>query len=138
MVQSENNRQIFVFDSLSESISIDDTSDYSSLIKTTNDLLNTVGISAKKITSIGELCRVASSMFVAIFESLFHVRLDGIIRNPQTKEAYAENAQLVVDGLSQQIQMDLQHISGKAIVNGDIRALSNLIHIFVRIVSIVR
>jgi hypothetical protein len=42
----------------------------------------------------------------------------------------------VIDGLSQQIQMDLKHISGKSIVQGDIKSLSHLISIFVQIVTI--
>ena len=40
--------------------------------------------------------------------------------------------------LSERIQMDLQHISGDLIVRGDMDALSNLVHIFVRIVSMTR
>jgi hypothetical protein len=78
-----------------------------------------------------ELTRVASSMFVAVFEALFHVRLEGIIRSPKTKEDYEYNVQLVIDGLGQHISMNLQHIPGQAIVNGDYSALSNLVHIFV-------
>jgi hypothetical protein len=109
--------------------------DPTTVLANTNSLLSIVGISAKKVTSIGELTRVASSMFVAVFESLFHVRLEGIIRNPQTKEEYAHNAQRVIDSLSERIQMDLQHITGDLIVRGDIGALSNLVHIFIRIVS---
>lgn len=78
-----------------------------------------------------ELTRVASSMFVAVFEALFHVRLEGIIRSPHTKEDYEINVQRVIDGLGEQINMNLQHIPGQAIVQGDFRALSNLVHIFV-------
>ncbi len=80
---------------------------------------------------MNELTRVASSMFVAIFEALFHVRLEGIIRSPHTTEDYEINVQRVIDGLGQHISMNLQHIPGKAIVQGDFRALSNLVHIFV-------
>jgi hypothetical protein len=96
-----------------------------------NNLLAAVGITTKKITSIQELTRVASSMFVAVFEALFHVRLTGIVRQPTTKEDYEFNVQRVIDGLGAQINMNLQHIPGRAIVQGDIRALSNLVHIFV-------
>ena len=110
--------------------------DIQKLLVDTNNLLHAVGISAKRIASINELSRVASSMFVAVFESLFHVRLEGIIRSPQTKEQYIENAQRVIDGLSQQIQTDLKHITGKSIVQGDIKSLSHLISIFVQIVTI--
>lgn len=109
--------------------------DPTTVLANTNSLLSIVGISAKKVTSISELTRVASSMFVAVFESLFHVRLERIIRNPQTKDEYAHNAQRVIDSLSERIQMDLQHITGDLIVRGDIGALSNLVHIFIRIVS---
>ena len=71
--------------------------DPSTVLANTNNLLSVVGISTKKVTSMGELTRVASSMFVAIFEALFHVRLEGIIRNPQNRDEYAHNAQRVID-----------------------------------------
>jgi hypothetical protein len=115
-----------------------DPDDSSVLLSNTNKLLSAVGISAKTILSTEELTRVASSMFVAVFESLFHMRIEEVIRNPQLKIDYETNAQLVVDSLSDQIQMDLKHITGQSIVNGDIRSLSNLVHILVRIVSITR
>lgn len=75
-------------------------------------------------------------MIVAVFESLFHQRIDGIVRNPKSIIHYERNAQLVIDSLSDQIQLDLQHITGKSIVSGDLRVLSNLVHILVRIVSL--
>jgi hypothetical protein len=115
-----------------------DPDDSSVLLSNTNKLLSAVGISAKTILSTEELTRVASSMFVAVFESLFRIKIEGVVRNPQLKIDYETNAQLVVDSLSDQIQMDLKHITGQSIVNGDIRALSNLVHILVRIVSITR
>lgn len=108
------------------------------ILEETNSLLLAVGISAKQISSIEELSRVASSMFVAIYESLFHIRLDDIVRNPQSKDEYVHNAQLVIDGLSEQIQMDLQHITGGSIANGDIRAISHLVNLLTRIVAITR
>ena len=77
-------------------------------------------------------------MFVALFESLFKLRLGGIVRNPYSKMDYIINAQLVVDGLSHQIQMDLQHITGESIVAGDLRSLTNLIHILFRCVNMRR
>ncbi|KAJ1421709.1 hypothetical protein B484DRAFT_481104 [Ochromonadaceae sp. CCMP2298] len=110
--------------------------DSSVLLANTNKLLSAVGISAKKIISTDELSRVASSLFVAVFESLFHQKIEGVIRNPQTKDEYERNAQLVVDSLSDQIQLDLKHITGGSIVSGDVRVLSNLVHILVRIVSL--
>jgi len=109
---------------------------YSSLLLNTNNLLSAVGITAKKISSINELTRVASSMFVAVYEALFQRRLEGIVRENPSKSDYEFNVQSVIDGLSDEIKMDLQHITGKSIVQGDIRALTHLVHIFVRIVAI--
>ena len=106
------------------------------LLSDTNKLLSQVGISSKTILSVEELSRVSSSMFVAIFESLFLQRIDGIIRSPKSTLDYECNAQLVVDSLSEQIEMDLKHITGRLIAQGDLRALHNLVHIFLRIVSI--
>lgn len=106
------------------------------LLEDVNALLSVAGINAKRISSIEELTRVASSMFVALFESLFHVRLEGIVRNPYTSMDYTINAQLVVDGLAGQIDMDLQHIDGQSIVKGDVRSISNLVHIFCRCAKI--
>ena len=108
------------------------------LLTNTNKLLSAVGLSTKKISSIDELSRVSSSLFVAIFESLFHMRIDGIIRNPQSTEHYERNAQRMIDSLSKQIQVNLKHITGKSIVSGDMRVLSNLVHILIRIVSLTR
>jgi len=67
--------------------------------RNTNNLLAAVGIRTKKVASIDELTRVASSMFVAIFEALFRIRLDGIVRSPHTKEHYEFNVQRVIDAL---------------------------------------
>jgi hypothetical protein len=108
------------------------------LISNTNKLLSAVGIGAKKISTMEELVRVAPSMFVAIFEALYHMRIDGVARNPKTREDYIGNAQQVIDNLSDQINIDLTHISGELIVSGDFDALSNLVHIFIRIVSLAR
>jgi hypothetical protein len=51
---------------------------------------------------------------------------------------YANNAQCVIDGLSKQIQMGLQHISGESIAKGELRALTNVVDILRRIASITR
>ena len=79
----------------------------SALLSTTNKILSMIGISAKKILSLNELTRVASSMFVAIYESLFNDKIDGVIRNPRTVLDYTTNAQLVIDGLCRRIDLDL-------------------------------
>jgi hypothetical protein len=102
-----------------------------------NYLLHLVGINtAEREVGTHELRRVASSLFVALYERLFGMRLEGIIRHPTTKADYVVNAQRVIDSLSQQIKMDLQHITGPNIVDGNLQALSNLVHIFFHIVNI--
>jgi Domain of unknown function (DUF5745) len=45
---------------------------------------------------------------------------------------------IILCSLSGRIQMDLQHISGDLIVRGNMSALSNLVHIFIRIVTMTR
>lgn len=115
----------------------DEDVDNAALLHDTNNLLLAVGIPTKRISTVSELSRVASSMFVAVYESIFHVRLDNIIRTPTTKEDYSHNAQCVINGLSLKIKMNLEHISGHAIVHGDVRALTDLVNIFVRYVSFI-
>lgn len=106
------------------------------LLHNTNQMLSSIGINAKKIMSIDELQRVASSMFVAIYESLFHERVAGINRHPNAIEDYEENAQMIIDRVGSRIHMDLQHITGTAITSGDLMAILNLINIFTRIANI--
>lgn len=106
------------------------------LLELTNKLLDYVGISSKKVLSIDELVRVGSSLFVAVFESLFHVRVDGIVRAPKSREDYSFNAQLVIDSLSERIKMDFRHITGDSIVRGDLQSISNLVNILFRIVGL--
>ncbi len=77
-------------------------------------------------------------MCVAIFEALFRVRLDGIIRNPQKESDYAQNAQVVIDALAAKINISLHHITGLAVAMGDRKALSNLIRILYHLASLSR
>eukprot|EP01041_Mallomonas_annulata_P007572 gene7572-15525_t len=124
--------------SVSDSYNFEKTSSHlidRTLVNNINKLLEFAGLN-KLITDVEELIRVSSSMFVAIFEALFQVKLDGIRRTPMAFEDYVHNAQLVVNGISQQIQMNLQHISGKAIVCGDLQSLSNLSNVFLRVINI--
>lgn len=74
-------------------------------------------------------------MFVAVFEARFHVRLEGIIRNPKNEADYARNAQLVISALQSKIHITLHHITGLSVAKGDRKALSNLVRIFLHLVS---
>jgi hypothetical protein len=75
-------------------------------------------------------------MFVAVVESLYKMKIDGIIRNPQTKADYIQNAQLMINSLSDQLKVDLSYITGEMIVLGNKEALSNLVSIFMRLLSL--
>ncbi|GMH62589.1 hypothetical protein TrRE_jg10946, partial [Triparma retinervis] len=104
------------------------------ILANTNALLKSVGVAAKPISRFAELRKSASSMFVAIFEAMFQVRLKGIIRKPSQVKDYEHNAQAVIDALGSSIlNMDLSHISGSSIVKGDAHAIMNLVDIFVGI-----
>lgn len=104
------------------------------LLVATNMLLSQVGILAKKIKTIDELKRVASSMFVAIYETLVRNRLEGIQRIPKTPEDYILNCQIVIDSLAQQLQMDLSYITGESIYYGDLISLSHLVNLLQTVV----
>ena len=105
------------------------------LLEDTNKLLSAVGIGGKQVMSYNELCRVGSSLFVAVFEALFNCRIEGINRNPRSQTDYINNAQLVIDALSERVRMNLDHITGRSIVVGDYRALSDLVNLLLRIVE---
>ncbi len=87
----------------------------------------------KKFTSLDEMARVASSIFVAVYEGLFNVKIKGVVRKPKSMEDFEINAQRVINNLEDKIQMDLAHISGAAIAQGDLSALTNLVNIFISI-----
>lgn len=75
-------------------------------------------------------------MFVPIVEGFFKVKIDGIIRNPQSKEDYIHNAQLTIDCLSELMKVDLTYITGEMIWEGNREAISNLVSIFLRLLKI--
>jgi len=81
------------------------------ILKNTNELLRSVGVASKKIVHFSELQKSASSMFVAIFETMFQVKLKGVIRKPSHVKDYEHNAQAVITALGKSIlSMDLSHI----------------------------
>ena len=104
------------------------------VLSAANNLLAHIGLNTKKISSIDELQRVASSYFVAVHESIFKEKVPGIIRNPQTRDQYVSNAQLIVDTLCSRYNLDLIHITGEAIVSGQLNAILNLIQLLFWIV----
>lgn len=63
----------------------------------TNQLLSAVGINAKPMVEFSELKKSASSMFVAIFEAMFQIRLRDVKRSPNHHIDYVHNAQTVIE-----------------------------------------
>ena len=63
----------------------------------TSHLLSAVGIASKPMMEYSELKNSASSMFVAIFEAMFQIRLRDVIRNPAEMGDYVHNAQTVIE-----------------------------------------
>lgn len=108
------------------------------LERMTNALLREVGISTKYIT-LGELQESASSMFVAIFEALYDVRLEGVVRKPTKSSDYVHNAQLVLDALSQSLKgVNVSHITSQGICSGDVVEIQHLVEIFRSIRALMR
>ena len=69
-------------------------------------------------------------MFVAIFEAMFRVRVRGIVRVPKYTKDYKENAQLIDNALTTAFRVDISHLNGSLICEGDITAISELVNIF--------
>ena len=91
----------------------------SSLVARANALLPRVGQDGFKDED--ELKRLACSMFVYLFESLFH-SIDEIERRPRFKAEYAYNADLVIEAMERIVGADLSHISGAEIA--EVRCIS--------------
>ena len=106
-----------------------------SVLTKTNFLIQTAEVRAEPITSLRELEQCAASMFVAIFESMFRVRLRGIVREPQRLQDYAQNAQLVIDAISSAFHVDIRHINGNLICDGHRASISTLVDVFIEILT---
>lgn len=79
------------------------------LLADTNNLLTAAGIGGKQIASISELSRVASSMFVAIFEAVYHTRVDGENEIPCSKNSTHINVQALCGSPSQMKTIPTMH-----------------------------
>ncbi len=128
---------VYTYLSFTEASVTDDDKDL--LLRHTNELLSRVNIiqgrgkHLKSIHKIDVLKKSASSMFVAIFEALFHVQLVDIFRSPNSLQDYVANAEAVINALRLVFDMSLSHIKGKDIATGNITAISNLVDILMGI-----
>lgn len=111
--------------------------DESSLLNAINQLLAFTNVYAGKyFKSMEEARRVASSLFVAVYEKIFNEFLPNVVRNPMAFSDYAFNAQLIINVLCHRLNIDLHHITGWSIVNGDFQAILNLVNIFLCIITL--
>ena len=99
------------------------------VLERTNKLISAVVLQAKPIAAVAEL-KGATSMFVAIFEAMFRVRVRGIVRVPKYTKDYKENAQLIINALTTAFRVDISHLNGSLICEGDITAISELVNVF--------
>ena len=88
--------------------------DESDIVARANALLPRVGQEGFK--DLEELKRLACSMFVYLFESLFH-KIEETERRPRFKAEYAFNADLVIQALANIVDADLSYISGAEIAD---------------------
>lgn len=80
---------------------------------------------------ISDIEEIVPSIFVALFESLFEIRLDGITRNASAKADKIDNINLVLGTVGAQVlQLDLSHIDASGIVNCRSDDICNLVEIF--------
>jgi len=107
-----------------------DASLHEDIVRRTNELFVKLNITTRPIQAFEELQKSASSMFVAIFETLFNVRLKNVIRKPRVVTDYITNAELVMTALSESLPLDLSFLSGEAIYRGDPHQIDQMLKIF--------
>lgn len=126
-----------------EELEEDDAGDsgdlYPHVLPRANTLLATVGVRSPPIQSLAELQQSASSMFVAVFEAIFQIRLREIIRRPQHRGDWVNNAEVVIGKLRTfPLARDRlpAGMSGEQIVAGDLRAIALLVDVFTSVADI--
>jgi len=91
-----------------------------------NSVLNAVGLQAQ-IETFDECAQ--ASVFVAIFERLFRVRLSDVIRSPATDEDRVQNCQRVIDALGGMLGPG-DAVTAEKIIERDAAAINALIQCF--------
>ena len=102
------------------------------VVRRTNTLLHDIGVNAQPFPSFDELRSHASSMFVAIFETVFDTRIPGIVRAPEIVPDYIRNAQLVIDAVARTIpgcEGILDSVTAEGVYNGDARQVQELLDV---------
>lgn len=102
----------------------------SSVVKRANELLRRIVGDHAPFSNEDDLQESASSMFVAIFETMMDIRLKQVHREPEFSWQYGENAQSVIDGLSHKLGLGLDHIDSGLIAEGDLDHIGALVEVF--------
>eukprot|EP01038_Epipyxis_sp_PR26KG_P012322 gene12322-16526_t len=89
----------------------------------------------KKIVNLLEQNELTSSvasknLFVAAYEALYQTQMPEINRNPVENKDHVDNSQCIIDNLSRKLKLDLSHITGQLLVEGDLIAIKKLVDIF--------
>jgi hypothetical protein len=107
-----------------------DISYRSSVVERANELLHRIVGDHEPFANEDDLQESASSMFVAIFETMMGCRLEEVHREPELPWQYSENAQCVIDGLSQKLDRDFDYIDSGLIADGNLDHIGALIEVF--------
>lgn len=92
-----------------------------------NELLDKCNLPGK-VTRLEEC---SDNFFVGVYKGLLGDDLQGIIENPISAEQHIRNCQTVINLIASDVlNVDLSHISGKAIVEGDKISIRNFLEIF--------
>jgi len=106
------------------------------MVETANELLAAVGGAGRRIESLEELQASASSLFVAVFESVFEVELIKVRREHLSDDDLAANAQEVVDATQGWLQETIpEHVTGAAIAGGDVSAITYMLALFAQMLQ---
>ncbi|XP_072042871.1 uncharacterized protein [Amphiura filiformis] len=82
------------------------------------------------LSPIQDISQCTGAVLVALYEGILGARLRGSIANPITREDEIHNMQLVIDSLQHDVlRSDLSHITGEAIVDGNLVIIRYLIEI---------
>ncbi|KDO30328.1 hypothetical protein SPRG_05039 [Saprolegnia parasitica CBS 223.65] len=109
------------------------------LLEETNALLRLTGFGDRTFKTVPELVASVSSMSVALYERLFELRLENVVREPKTLADYSENAQRVVDALAAaMLSDDLADVTGANVCAGDLAAIRDLVRVLTHVYQMLR
>ena len=112
----------------------DRASQEAQLLVDANALLRSMRPDANELGSVTELQGIATSLFIAVFESLFVVRLKDVVRTPLTRQEFMHNATVFLAGLAKMLPKGAiqvpPEITADAITSGSIPAIAYLVRFF--------